>query len=113
MAALRARLDELMPEPLDDVLERQARQRAAGGRAVARDEGPVSRNRSANKVLRALLRDIERAGATVTFSHGGHWKVYLDGVLIATVSGTCSNRRAHFAVLADLRRAGLGVKVTR
>ena len=27
MAALRARLDELMPEPLDDVLERQARQR--------------------------------------------------------------------------------------
>ena len=27
VAALRNRLDELMPEPLDDVLERQARQR--------------------------------------------------------------------------------------
>ena len=27
MAALRARLDELMPEPIDDVVERQALQR--------------------------------------------------------------------------------------
>jgi hypothetical protein len=27
VAALRARLDELMPEPIDDVLERQALQR--------------------------------------------------------------------------------------
>ena len=72
----------------------------------------MSQNRAANKALRALLRDIERAGGTVVFS-GRHWKVRVDGRLIAVVSSTCADRRAHYSVVADLRRAGLDVKVPR
>ena len=37
MAALRARLDELMPEPLGDVLERQDAPARPGRRAATRD----------------------------------------------------------------------------
>lgn len=72
----------------------------------------MSQNRAANKKLRALLRAIERAGATVVFSRR-HWKVYLDGALLATISGSCSDRQAHHRIRADLRRAGLDVQVPR
>lgn len=72
----------------------------------------MSTNRAGNKELRKLLRAIERAGGAVVFSRR-HWKVYLDGVLIVTISASCSDRRAHFSVLADLRRAGLDVEVPR
>jgi hypothetical protein len=73
----------------------------------------VSQNRAANKELRALLRAIERAGATVVFSRR-HWKVYnSDGALVAVIAGTCSSRQAHHNVRAGLRRAGLDVKVPR
>ena len=38
VAALRTRLDELMPEPLDDVLERQRRQRVEVAERLRRIE---------------------------------------------------------------------------
>ena len=73
----------------------------------------MSQNRSGNKELRKLLRAIERAGGTVVFSRR-HWKVYdNDGALLATISGSCSDRRVHHSIRADLRRAGLDVQVSR
>jgi len=73
----------------------------------------MSQNRASSKELRALLRAIERAGGAVIFSRR-HWKVYnSDGALLATISGSCSDRRVHHSIRADLRRAGLDVQVSR
>ena len=41
-------------------------------------------------------------------------KVYnSDGALLATISGSCSDRRVHHSIRADLRRAGLDGQVPR
>ena len=74
----------------------------------------MSQLRGAGKELRKLLRAIEDAGATVVLGRGSrHWKVYVDGALVAVIAGTCSSRQAHHHVRADLRRAGLDVRVLR
>ena len=53
------------------------------------------------------------AGGQVSYSRAGHWLVRVDGKLVVTISASCSDRRAHWHVLAVLRRAGLDARVPR
>jgi hypothetical protein len=61
--------------------------------------------------MRALIRAIERAGAEVVGGGCKHWKVFVDGKLIVTMSSSSSDRNARHSVLSELRQAGLEVRI--
>lgn len=59
-------------------------------------------DKDTRKVLKALMED----GFTVRKSSKGHPLVFKDGRLIATLSGTASDRRSYQNGLSKLRKAG-------
>jgi hypothetical protein len=67
--------------------------------------------RGANKTIRCLIKEIERAGGEVrpSCTRTGHWKVYLDGVYIGGLPGTPGDIRALANDIARLRRGGLRI----
>jgi hypothetical protein len=68
----------------------------------------VSKLRGSSKELRDLLKAIEdQGGSVVQCRRSSHYKVYLEGRCIATISGTPSDHRARKNILGDLRRGGL------
>jgi hypothetical protein len=65
--------------------------------------------RTSSKELDALIREITDAGGEVVRSASGHYKVYVGPRLVASVAGTCSDKRAMRNARSNLRRAGLAV----
>jgi predicted RNA binding protein YcfA (HicA-like mRNA interferase family) len=59
----------------------------------------------ANEV-RQIVKALEDQGFDVVPTKRGHLRVYKDGVLLSTLSGTPGDRRALLNGLAPLKRAG-------
>ncbi len=66
----------------------------------------MGKHKGIDKDTRTVLAALEEAGFVIRRAKSGHPMVYKDGVLIATFSGTASDRRAFLNSLAPLKRAG-------
>lgn len=53
---------------------------------------------------RKLMHYIASQGFTVVRAANNHWKIFDDGVLLATTSGTPSDWRSRHNFIKDLRR---------
>jgi len=62
---------------------------------------------SIKKDTTVLLNEIRAAGGDVVRGRRGHWKVYVGGAMIASVSVSASDHRGMRNARATLRRAGL------
>ena len=66
--------------------------------------------RIATPYVREMRRRIEEAGGEVRPSRrGGHWKIYFEGRLIASLPATPSDWRTELNDIAQMRRAGLPI----
>lgn len=57
--------------------------------------------------MKELLRKLERQGCSIVRTKKGHYKVFLNGQWVTTLSGTPSDWRSIRNSLAPLKRAGL------
>lgn len=66
--------------------------------------------RIATPYIREMQRRIEEAGGEVRPSRrGGHYKIYFEGRLIASLPSTPSDWRSERNDIAQMRRAGLPI----
>ena len=65
--------------------------------------------RIATPYVREMQRRIEEAGGEVRRSKSGHYKIYFEGRLIASLPATPSDWRSERNDIAQMRRAGLPI----
>lgn len=70
----------------------------------------MSRRKAPSAYTRDMIHRIEEAGGEVRPGRrGGHWKVYYEGRLIASLPATPSDWRSELNDIAQMRRAGLPI----